>query len=238
MKSKIFIFTLVLSLVLNISIVSFADGFDDYATLNSPTLTEEEEKQLHDKIEESLINNKDDELNLLGQITTYGPIAPAGTTDYETFRYSTGAVFQDESSGIFDDLNDEMILVLSLIPATSVILSVSSYVDSNVDNKKWAHAKTYLSYSYFGKNGLVSDGSKFDVWWKTESRDTFKHYWSSWTQNDGYTRSGTQDFIPPNGYSAIRTELSAHLNDITYIKDTAYNNYIKGYWYYQAEYGY
>ncbi|KXG42624.1 hypothetical protein U473_00115 [Tepidibacillus decaturensis] len=54
-----------------------------------------------------------------------------------------------------------------------------------------------------------------------ESREWYRHEYATFSDTDGYTRSGTYDYIPPNGYSPINVDYKPHWTDNTWIKNQA-----------------
>jgi len=226
-------------MALGLGVSSFATELEEYASENSPVLTKQQERRLHDQIEKEMLGtSKSGRINNKEKGGIYYIDVPMdGSTDIETYRYSTGKIFVQEVKGEYSEIEDEYILITNLLPITGIINSVLGYFEGELENNSYVEVVTSLSYSYFGKNGIVYANNRWNTHWKTECRETFKHIVVSAVTTAGYTETEAIDYTRPNGYEPILLEMLAHYDDDQEIRKRAYSNYLKGYWYYQAEFG-
>jgi hypothetical protein len=154
-----------------------------------------------------------------------------GSTQIVTYRYSNGyLVEQDQESGIYSSIKDYAMIIIGAVvdKVSGVVISVADMLVEQIDTNKYVTAKTYTSHSYFGKEGQVWASTKtWQTWFDSRSRDSFKHYYSSFVGTDGYTHTGQKDYIPPNGYGPTLTEYSPHYFDNSWIMNKAWENWYK-----------
>lgn len=152
-----------------------------------------------------------------------------GTGAIRVTTYAMGGgttVFSQEKSGIYEQISGVAMYLLgkyagSVGTLISDLVSASSY---SLNKKSYVTAQTFYSYRYPGKYGQVYLSSKT---WSTKaesrSRETFKHSWGRWVDNNGYTRTNSFDYIRANGYGPHNIEYAPHYTNNTWIANKAYD---------------
>ncbi|WP_036644883.1 hypothetical protein, partial [Paenibacillus sp. oral taxon 786] len=143
-----------------------------------------------------------------------------------TYGWYGAPIVQDEESGSFDLKKDIVMTILGALTTTfgGIVLSVADMALSNVETTQTATAKTMISYNYPTKQGQAWYSNTWHTLFESTNRNTYKHYYSLWMDKNKNTRQYTVDYVPANGYSAIKVEAAPHYYDNNYIlQQTAYN---------------
>ena len=170
------------------------------------------------------------------KIQLYGPIIEDGTVNIVTSTpWTSGVLYEDgsKSSNILSSILNITLTISSYF--TKTVYNIVKDVALIMFQTSWSEvvttapgsAKLSHSYSYIDKLGYVYNEPlkewilKVDI----QKRQWFRHEYASFKCTDGYTRSGTVDCIPTNGYSPIKEDMKYNYNNDSYIKAEASYRY-------------
>lgn len=225
--------------LLVLSSVCILSAAAPYSVLASEVSTPEEKVIARQQYELSKKNNyivpndRIDELSL-GEpqvsIMAENPGTGATRVNLVTYGWYGQPIVQDQKSGNFNLIKGTVIVILGplLTTAGSVVLSVADLILSNVDTTQYATAKTMISYNYPTKQGQVYYSNAWHTLFESTNRNTYKHYYSIFIDSNKNSRQGTVDYVPANGYSAIKVESAPNYNNNSFIQNKAYQNYLQG----------
>jgi hypothetical protein len=165
-----------------------------------------------------------------------------GATDIEYWVASGGGLIEaDKKEGVFNLIKSVSMSVFGSFVKTTVgqvVFALADAVGVILDQTQRVEAKTYHSFRYIAKAGLVyTENEQWDWFFESRSREVFKHTWGSFYDTQGYTHTIAIDYTRPNGYEPVYTQFAAHYNDNTYIMNRARDIWAYG-WAKEIEYGY
>lgn len=172
-----------------------------------------------------------------------GPVYEDGTTQVVSVTpYSNGTlVQQDRVKGITENVWNIGMYVAGKIFKTvgSILLDIINFYADTLDKSKGSETYTYVSYRYIGKDVLVYDTGRWELWYQAKSRENYAHTLSTYVNAYGLTRTHNRDYTIDEGYYPVKTDFSPNYNNDSELAYRGWYNWMKDYNAYRyPEYGY
>lgn len=228
---------LILSMLLTLPTMSFADSSNGFAVYSEKTALPNDSTAYED-------NKCPDNFNV-GVVTNTNPgkfmdIIPYGSDPGEgayqlftTARYSSGMTYDIgpmESKSAFTLLNNVWTIGSSFVKTSqSVVLGVASVgyneLQGDIVVSSPSSAKVSKSYSNIYKKGQVYKNQVWKDYVTTHYQETFTHEYGSYASKSGYTRTKTIDRTGEYGYSPVNIEYTTHYHQNSWIQSNALSRY-------------
>ncbi|KGG79447.1 hypothetical protein Y919_12025 [Caloranaerobacter azorensis H53214] len=237
---KVFSLLIISLIIINTTTFGFAISYNNqYTTFKNSLRVIENEKYTprlnidYTKYENRNSDNKDG----MRLIEPYGSVPMEGDTRITLTDLQTDGVTYEDGSQRDNVLNNIINIGLSI--SSYFITTVGNVVKdiailcfsmdwNEVNLTKPGEAILSHSYSYYSKLGQVWNGDFWVTKVDIEARKIYRHEWASFAGIDGYTRTDSYDFIPPNGYNEIGEESKPFFEDDDWIRQEAHDRYVGG----------
>lgn len=154
-----------------------------------------------------------------------------GATKLDIYRWSNGTTYHADSiSGLANDIWNAALAILTVFQTTagSILQALLDFSSHTIDKYKSSTSILRYSHSYPDKNVSVYTASGWVLYVTSRSREWYKHYWGSWADTGGVTRTSSLDFLPP-GYPPVAIDYAPHYHDHAWLFNTAYIRWDSGY---------
>lgn len=238
MKKRIFLMMLVVILALANTLPVYAKEKETKLENSKVVPYTEENVKKYEKVKTSLVEDEiiipedsDNQVQLDDSDVSTSAVDP-GAGAYRVAYSSTisgGITYLDttKEASVLNVIKDVTLTIAGYYTNTviNIIKDVASlcygYAPSQISLSKPGKAQLLHSYSYVNKRGQVYTGSTWRTCIEVQRREWYRHALVSFSTTSGYTTTSTYDYIPTNGYSAIKTDYHSYYYNESLIRSTA-----------------